>query len=254
MNVGSEVTVETVPIRPDNYSYLLTSGKFAVIIDASEADPILHLIQTRNIKLLAVLSTHHHSDHTLGNMELKEKTGCAVISTDKRVKGVDRVVGDGELISMEKFEIRTVHVPGHTKHQAAFYLESQKALFTGDTLFGAGCGRVFEGSADQMYRSLEKLASYPDETSVYFGHEYTVDNLEFALTVEPGNRDVAGRLEKVKEALSKGEYSTPSTVQEEKLTNPFLRCRELSIRKALNMVDRSPIAVFSELRRRKDVF
>ncbi len=252
--MGSEISIKTVPIRPDNYSYLLTWGHFVTVIDASEADPILQLVRSRNLQLLAVLSTHHHSDHTLGNMELKEKTGCSVISTDRRVKGVDRVVGDGEIISLEGVEIRAVLVPGHTKHQAAFYLESQKSLFTGDTLFGAGCGRVFEGSADQMYRSLEKLGSYPDETSVYFGHEYTAENLEFALSVEPGNRDVVGRLERVKETLSGGGYSTPSTVREEKRTNPFLRCRELSIRKALDMVDRSPIAVFAELRRRKDLF
>lgn len=249
-----QLRIETIPIKPDNYSYLITSGDSAVLVDASDAAPVLDFLQTRNVKLSAVLSTHHHSDHTLGNEELKDKTGCSIFAMDSRVRGVDRIVNDGENFSLNGIELKAIHVPGHTRHQASFYLESAKSLFTGDTLFGAGCGRVFEGGPDQMYNSLEKCASFPDETKVYFGHEYTLENLQFALTVEPDNKDIVARMEMVRKAVSAGGYSTPSTVLEEKRTNPFLRCREKSIRKYLGMVDRSPVAVFTELRRRKDVF
>ncbi len=239
-------------IPPDNYSYLIFSGSNAVVIDASDALVILQQLNLHNFNLLAIFSTHHHSDHTAGNLALKDKTGCRIIALDNRVSGVDQISADGELFEVGGLEFQVMHVPGHTKKQAAFYSEELKCVFTGDTLFGAGCGRLFEGSADQMYHSLERLASLSETTSVYFGHEYTVENLEFALSVEPGNTDTALRLENAKECLSRKEFTVPSTILLEKKTNPFLRCKDLSIRKQLGMVNRSPVAVFAELRRRKD--
>ncbi|KMQ50596.1 Hydroxyacylglutathione hydrolase [Chitinispirillum alkaliphilum] len=248
------ITVDTILIPPDNYSYVLKCNNCAIVIDACDEKLISEHLQRENLRLLAILSTHHHSDHTAGNLKLKETTGCEIIATDKRVKGADRIIADHDRIGFCNIPIEALLVPGHTKSQAAWYVREEKMLFTGDTLFGAGCGRIFEGGPDQLYNSLQKLASLPDTTQIYFGHEYTVDNLEFALTVEPDNYAVSERLRNEKEKLNSGHYTTPSSIKLEKSTNPFLRCKEKSIRKKLEMVDRSPVAVFAEIRKRKDRF
>ncbi|MDR0306708.1 MAG: MBL fold metallo-hydrolase [Chitinispirillales bacterium] len=168
-----EVKIVSILISSDNFSYVISQGDDAVVIDASDAPPILEHINKHSLNLLAVLSTHRHSDHTRGNLALKQATGCKIAAIDERTAGIDKVLTDGESVSFDKITFKVMHVPGHTKFQAAYLLEESKCVFTGDTLFGAGCGRIFEGNADAMFHSLEKLASLPERTKVYFGHEYT---------------------------------------------------------------------------------
>lgn len=244
----------TIPIAPDNYAYLIVCGYEAAVVDSSKAEPVLSILRDRGLSLKYVLSSHHHSDHTGANKALKDATGALVTGGDSRIASIDSVLDDGSAVQLGECTVEVIRVPGHTKKGVAYFLSSSRIVFTGDTLFGAGCGRVFEGSADQMYRSLMSLAELPDDTLVYYGHEYTVNNLEFALTVEPDNEQVQIRLEKVKKLVSSSGCTVPSTIEEEKRTNPFLRAHSKSIRKAIQMIGRSPVAVFSELRKRKDRF
>ncbi len=248
------ISVDTILIPSDNYSYVLRRGDCAIVIDACNGTLLFEYLQRQNLKLQAILSTHHHSDHTSGNLKLKKMTGCEIVATDKRVRGADRIVADSDSIKFCDSHITALLLPGHTKHGAGWYLPDEGMVFTGDTMFGAGCGRLFEGSPDQMYNSLQRLASLPDDTLVYFGHEYTIDNLGFALSLEPDNEALQDRFKAETCKLSEGTYTTPSTVNIEKTTNPFLRCREKTIRAQLGMIDRSPVAVFAEVRKRKDRF
>jgi hydroxyacylglutathione hydrolase len=244
----------TLLIPPDNYCYLLISGNEAAVIDPPEAPKVSYEIEKRNLDLKFIFSTHFHSDHTGGNGELKAKYRCIIAGCDRRIPQIDNVLGDGAIVGDENISIRVLSVPGHTKDQAAYYLKSNHALFTGDTLFCAGCGRIFEGGPDQLYSSLQKLASLPDETLIYPGHDYTMENLRFALIVEPDNREIDKRIQSETKARSAGIVTVPSNLLLEKKTNPFLRCDSKSIRRELGMMERSPVAVFTELRKRKDVF
>lgn len=243
-----------VSIPPDNYSYIIVSGNCAAVIDPSNDEEILSELKSNKLNLCSILATHHHSDHTAGIKSLKKSTGAVVYGGDRRISSIDQVLDDGDTVLLGEYLIKVLATPGHTRHQVAFYLPAYEIIFTGDTLFGAGCGRIFEGPPDQMYRSLMKLAELPENTLVYFGHEYTLENLEFALMVESENEDVKDRLAKVKEYRLHNAFTTPSTISLEKKTNPFLRASSLAIRKYLGMVDRSPIAVFEELRKRKNNF
>lgn len=241
-------------IPPDNYCYLLISGNEAAVIDPPEPSKVSHEIDKRNLHLRFIFSTHFHSDHTGGNAELKARYRCIVAGCDRRIPQIDNVYDDGAVIGDESISMKVLSVSGHTKNQAAYYLESNNALFTGDTLFCAGCGRIFEGGSDQLYTSLQKLASLPDETLIYPGHDYTIENLRFAFTIEPDNQEIEKRIQSEIEARSAGKVTVPSNLLLEKKTNPFLRCDSKSIRNHLGMMERSPVAVFEELRKRKDVF
>jgi hydroxyacylglutathione hydrolase len=243
-----------ISIAPDNYCYLIRSDKDAAVIDPAESDAVMAELEKRNLNLQYILATHHHSDHTAGIPELKKKTGAKVYGGDKRIKSADKVLQDGESFLLGDIEIVVMAMPGHTRYQVAYYLASYGMIFTGDTLFGAGCGRIFEVSADQLYNSLIKISSLPDDTLIYFGHEYTLENLEFASVVDEGNQNVKDRLGEVRQLRSEKKVTVPSTVMLEKDTNPFLRVHTIGIRKYLGMVDRSPVAVFEELRKRKNLF
>ena len=192
----------TIAIAPDNYAYLIVCDCEAAVVDSSQAEPVLRLLRERGLNLKYVLSSHHHSDHTGGNKALKDTTRALVTGGDSRIASIDSVLDDGSEIGLGDCTVEVIGVPGHTKHGVAYFLPFSRIVFTGDTLFGAGCGRVFEGSADGMYRSLMALGELPDETLVYYGHEYTVENLEFALTVEPDNEQIRIRLEKAKKLIS----------------------------------------------------
>lgn len=242
----------TLLIPPDNFSYLIISGDQTAAIDPSSAKPVLEELRKRNRRLNIILSTHFHSDHTGGNRELKAAENCGIIGGDPRIPLIDHIALDNENINIGELSVKVLSVEGHTKHQVAYYIESERAVFTGDTMFGAGCGRVFEGSAQKMYQSLMRLAQLPDNTLVYPGHEYTRENLRFAVEIEPENGEIVSRLEAVNELRNKGMFTVPSTILIEKQTNPFLRCDSKAIRKRLDMVGRSPVAVFEKLRGMKD--
>lgn len=227
--------VITVPCSFDNYSYVLiceTSGE-AAVIDPTEAYPVFAKVKEHNATLTSVLCTHHHNDHVGDIGQLLEWVADLKIycyhTDEKRIPHANNLVGDGDTIQVGELVGKILHTPGHTLGSICYHF--QDSLFTGDTLFGAGCGRLFEGTAEQMYTSLNnRIATFSDETKLFFGHEYTQTNLEFALQVDSQNSDVRARLQALQE---QGGVSSPTTVDLEKKTNPFFRCETESIRNYL---------------------
>jgi hydroxyacylglutathione hydrolase len=253
--------VVIVPCLKDNYAYvLLGPGSKAVVVDPGEAEPVAQALQERGLSLGAILATHHHPDHVGGNTDLARRyPGLRVFgySTDRgRIPEQTEFLTDGQSFSVEGLNFRALHVPGHTLGAVAYFGEG--AVFTGDTLFAAGCGRLFEGTAAQMYQSLNlTLGALPDETLVYCGHEYTASNLKFAAHVEPGNGAVTNKARRVAEQRAQGVPTVPSTLEEEKATNPFLRCDSPEILAHVSSAltaDHSPAAVLGAIRAAKDKF
>ncbi|GAB4186260.1 MAG: hydroxyacylglutathione hydrolase [Simkaniaceae bacterium] len=251
---GIEVYLHLIKILSDNYVYILIWPGHAIVIDPGETDPIMEFLHEKNLTVSGVLNTHHHKDHTDGNCALKKKYDCPVIGPDDdRIPCLDQKVGEEELI-VGPFGIDVIPSPGHTSTHLVYFLPQFKLLFSGDTLFGAGCGRLFEGTAKELYSSLQKISSLPEETLIFCGHEYTEKNLEFALTLEPDNEDIIKRLDQVRELLSKGLPSVPFTLAEEKKTNPFLRSHLAAIKKAIDMEDATEIEIFERLREMRNGF
>jgi hydroxyacylglutathione hydrolase len=254
----AEYPIGVIPAMQDNLIYLLpgTDSRCAVI-DPGEAEPVLTLLEQAKLTLTHVLLTHGHSDHTGGVMLLKKKTGCSVLGSDlRRTPEIDLVVQDNQLFDMCGFRIRVIATPGHTSSSVCYYLEpdggGKGAVFTGDTLFICGCGRLFECPAQQMFDSLHRLAALPDDTLLFPGHDYTVDNMRFALTVEPDNMAIRRQLDRLDREGSLA--AIPSSIGFEKQTNPFLRTQSPAIRGSLKLFDAPDEQVFAELRRRKDRF
>jgi hydroxyacylglutathione hydrolase len=250
-----------IPLLRDNYGYLLVceESNEAAIIDPSEAEPVLQKVKGENVKLTAILNTHHHRDHTGGNPGLLEKESLKVYghrNDEGRIPGLTHPLADGDEFSIGKIRAKVLFIPGHTKGHVAYLFENK--LFCGDTLFVAGCGRLFEGTAEQMQESLSKLRDLPNDTLVYCGHEYTEKNLQFALTVEPGNKKASEKLERVRSLRARGISTVPSTMEEEKATNPFLRWESGEIQKNLQerfpTLSLKPLALFAKLRELKDSF
>jgi hydroxyacylglutathione hydrolase len=254
----SAFSTKVIPSGQDNCVYLLVrDDRQCAVIDPGTAGPVLAVLENQKLKLACILLTHHHADHTGGAESLKTRTHCRVIGPDsQRIAGLDETVKDNQVLNLGGLSIRVLATPGHTRTGVCYVLESvagqPAAVFTGDTLFIGGCGRLFEGSAMQMYQSLQKLAALPDDTAVYPGHDYTLENYRFALTVEPDNAIVQNRLSELE---AKGSLSViPSTLGLEKQTNPFLRAQSHSIRNMLKMPDAPDWEIFAELRKRKDFF
>jgi hydroxyacylglutathione hydrolase len=252
--------VVPVPCLKDNYAYLVIDGDRAAIVDPGEAPPIEAALARERVTLAAVWATHHHYDHVDGVPALvAAHPGIEVIAgeTDaEKVKHVTRVVKEGDVVELGSVRAKIIQNPGHTLGAISFYIEGE-AVFTGDTLFAAGCGRVFEGTPPMMRASLEKLGALPPATKVYFGHEYTAANLKFAAAVEPDNAAVRQRAAKVAEVRGRGEYTTPSTMAEERATNPFLRTAEAAVIAAAKTRDASvadPVAAFAAIRAWKNEF
>lgn len=245
--------IAILPALNTNYIYLISWNFHALAIDPGEAAPVLEALGKQKLTFRAILNTHHHSDHIDGNLAIKEQTGCSLIAPEnQRIAGVDEIAHEGKDLTIDGLDIQVISVPGHTLTHVAYYIPETRWLFSGDTLFTGGCGRLFEGTAEQMLHSLHKLAMLPDQTKIFSGHEYTVNNLQFALSVEPDNENVRKRLESAIMLRSRKLPTQPSTLEEEKLTNPFLRAHNL--KKALQMEQASDLEVFTRLRAMKDVF
>ncbi len=243
----------------DNYCYLVRDPETATtaVIDTPEVAAIEAALAATGWSLDYILNTHHHWDHAGGNLKLKERTGCRVIgprADRERIPGIDIELGDGETFDLGTRRARVFDTPGHTRGHICFHFEYDAVAFTGDTLFAMGCGRLFEGSAEQMWNSLQKLLAWPDDTRVYCAHEYTQSNAHFALTVEPGNEDLVRRAAEVDRLCDADQPTIPSTIGLEKATNPFLRPTSASLKAELDMADADTVAVFAETRRRKDNF
>jgi len=255
----SEFVIRQLLVLKDNYVYLLhdaASGATAVV-DPSVADPVLAALAETGWRLSHILNTHHHWDHTGGNAALKAATGAIVVgplADRERIPDIDVALGEGEHYAVGSEVAEIFDVPGHTRGHIAFWFPTSRALFCGDTLFTLGCGRMFEGTAAQMWRSLSKLRALPAETRVFCGHEYTQANARFALTVEPGNRALIERAKLVDAMRSQGRPTVPATLGEEVATNPFLRADKVALQEAVGLVGRNPVEVFGEIRHRKDVF
>ncbi len=250
--------VVPVPCLSDNYAYLVTAGgQDAVVVDPSEVEPVAAALAREGLRLAGILCTHHHPDHVGGNEGLLERFGKVPVFAHEsdaergRVPGQTVRVKEGVKVEIAGLSFDAIHVPGHTTGAVAYF--GHGAVFTGDTLFVAGCGRLFEGTPAMMYTSLcEKLAKLPADTKVYCGHEYTASNLRFALHAEPDNAAAKDKLARVLEMRGKGEPTVPSTMGEELATNPFLRVGEAGLRE--RFPGETPADVLGAVRRAKDTF
>lgn len=248
-----------LPVLTDNYIYLVhePAGRATAAIDPALAEPVLAELQRRGWQLTHIFNTHHHGDHVGGNLQLQRLTGCAIVGLGRdraRIPGLDVAVGEGDVVSLGQMQARVLELPGHTRGHIAFWFDQAAALFCGDTLFSLGCGRLFEGDAEQMWRSLEKLKALPPATRVYCAHEYTQANGCFALTLEPDNSALAARMARVNDLRAQNRPTVPSTLAEELATNPFLRPDSPAIRRHLGMADAEDWQVFARMRRLKDEF
>lgn len=243
------------PCRSDNFGVLVHSPETGetASIDAPEAAAVRAALAEKGWKLSHILVTHHHMDHVEGIAELKAETGCTVTGpANPAIADVDRTVGDGDRFEFAGEQVDVIATPGHTLDMINFHFTRSGVVFTGDTLFAMGCGRVFEGTPAQMWGSLQKLVKLPQDTRIYCGHEYTLANGHFALTVDGGNKDLQARMEKVEKLRADGKPTLPTDMSMELKTNPFLRPADPQIRENLGMENASDAEVFAEIRKRKD--
>ncbi len=257
--IVSKLQIDLVPCLSDNYAYLLHEPDEGVtaIVDPSEPGPVLAALKARNLKLTHILNTHHHFDHIGGNEVLKAEFGATVIgpkADEERIPLLDIALADGETLQLGTETGMVLDVPGHTKGHIAFWFKSSQAVFTGDTLFALGCGRMFEGNPPQFWNSLKKLSDLPDETRIYCGHEYTQSNARFAVTVEPDNQALIARAAEIDRLRANGEPTIPSTMGLERATNPFLRPMSEGLQKAIGKEGADIVEVFAETRKLKDSF
>ena len=249
----------TIPCLSDNYAFILynVKNRSAFLVDAPEADPINEVLSKNNLSLEKIFLTHHHADHIDGLDKILEKHRAVTIGAKAdihRLPKLDEYVQAGDLFLFQGQVGKIFDVSGHTIGHIALYISAQNILFSGDSLMALGCGRLFEGSAEQMWNSLSQLLSLPDSTQICSGHEYTENNASFALSIDPKNHHLVKRYKQVKLERSKGLFTVPSELGLEKKTNPFLRPFDKNIRENLNMSRSTDVEVFSKIRTLKDKF
>ena len=237
--------IQIIPCLQDNYSYLIINeeNNTACVIDPGEADPIIKYLENNKIKLKFILNTHHHYDHVGGNKKLKKKYGASVVGykgDKERIPEIDILVNDQEIWIHENFKAKIIHIPGHTLGHICFYFYNQKSIFSGDTLFSLGCGRIFEGTYSQMFNSLKKLKELPHDTKIFCGHEYTMQNSKFCMANDENNQNLISKIKEIKKKLQNNLPTIPSTIKEELDCNIFLRSNN--------------VETFSKLRDLKDNF
>ena len=248
-----------LPVLDDNYIYLIHEPETGetVVVDPALALPVLDTLEKRGWRLKYILNTHQHWDHVGGNLEIKAATGCQIIASEfdrNRIPGIDIAVAEGDTIELGKHKAQVIFTPGHTSGHVAYHFADDELLFCGDTLFVMGCGRLFEGNAEQLWHSLQKLKCLPEATLIYCTHEYTQNNGRFALNLEPDNQALQLKMAAVDQRRAKQHPTVPSTIGEELATNPFFREDSLSLQQTIKMAGRKPIDVFTEIRKLKDRF
>ena len=241
----NNIKIEIIPCLQDNYSYLIIdeNKNDACVVDPSEAKPIINFIEKENINLKYILNTHHHFDHIGGNIELKEKYDSIVVGYKydaERIPEINVLVEDNQIWKEDNFEAKIIHIPGHTTGHIAFYFFNEKIIFTGDTLFSLGCGKIFEGTYKEMFESLSKIKKLPEDTKIYCGHEYTLQNSKFCIKHDHKNKDLQNKKTKINEKLKNNVPTIPSILKDEKECNIFLRAKN--------------VESFSKLRDLKDNF
>jgi hydroxyacylglutathione hydrolase len=249
--------IRLFPCLSDNFGYLIHDPltKATAAIDAPEAGPVIKALQREGWTLTDILVTHHHADHVGGIAELKDKYSCRVVAPfDKgaAIPMVDERVKNGSTVKVGNLTARVLETPGHTLDHISYVFDSERALFSADTLFSIGCGRVFEGTYPMMWDSLLKLRALPDDTNIYCGHEYTAANIKFALTVEPNNQDLKARAEEVARLRAANKPTIPTSIGDEKKANVFLRADVPAVAQAVGLPGKSAAEVFGELRERKN--
>ncbi|PHR63225.1 MAG: hydroxyacylglutathione hydrolase [Robiginitomaculum sp.] len=251
--------VVQIPCLSDNYGFLVhdpASGQ-TISIDSPDADAITRMLETKGWSLTAIWNTHHHFDHAGGNAALVARWNCQVIAPKgdaKYIQNADRWVEDGDEVFVGTIKARVLHTPGHTMGHVIYVFDQQRKAFVGDTLFALGCGRLFEGDASNMWPSLQKIRDLSPQTLIYCAHEYTADNLRFALSVDPENQQLLERGAAIRQAREKDQPTVPFLLETDLQTNPFLRPDAPAIRAKLEMQGASDVEVFAEIRRRKDGF
>ena len=251
------LSVEPIKAYTDNYIWLVSTNEGSIVVDPGESEEILNLIDTNKIDLKGVLITHHHYDHTNGLLDLTNKMNLEVYGP-KKIEGINNIVKESDKFSVIGIDFEVIEIPGHTLDHLAFYSSNKDpVLFCGDTLFAGGCGRVFEGTFEQMFKSLKKISNYPKETKIFCGHEYTLSNLKFALKVDEDNKQLADEYINVKKLISSDIPSLPTNLNKELKLNPFLRCNEINIKNKVidkfDIID-DELEIFTALRKWKDNF
>lgn len=253
------IDIRQFPCLSDNYGFLIRDRATGAVatIDTPDARAINAELEKAGWRLTHILNTHHHPDHAGGNLALKEKWSCEIIgprAEAARIPGLDRAVGEGDMVMFGDSKAVVHDTPGHTSGHIIYHFPDDGAAFVGDTIFALGCGRLFEGTPDQMWASLKKIAVLPPSTKLYCAHEYTKANAAFALTVDPHNEDLQARARKVDKLRAEGVPTVPTTLAQELATNPFLRAEDEKLQAALGMTGAGAVEVFAETRRRKDRF
>ena len=237
--------IEIISCLQDNYSYLIIdeTNNNACVVYPSEANPVINFLEKKNVNLKYILNTHHHFDHIGGNVDLKKKYNSTVVGYKhdaKRIPGIDILVDNNQIWKADNFEAKIMHIPGHTTGHISFYFFNEKLIFTGDTLFSLGCGKIFEGTYEQMFSSLNKLKKLPEDTMIYCGHEYTLQNSKFCISHDSNNLNLQNKIKKIKENLNNNMPTIPTILKDELECNIFLRAKN--------------VESFSKLRDLKDNF
>ncbi len=245
------------PCLSDNYGVIIRDPETGLVasIDAPEADAVRRALAEKGWKLTHILVTHHHADHTDGILPLKAETHCTVIGPKaeaSKIPGIDQTVSEGDVFAFGSFQVHVFDTPGHTAGHITYWFPAADVAFAGDTLFAMGCGRVIEGTYEMMWQSLQKIMALPPATTVYCGHEYTLANAKFALTIEPENEALQTRMKEVEQLAAAGKPTLPTRIDLELATNPFLRPNSPDIRKRLGMIGEPDWKVFGEIRDRKN--
>ena len=253
------LNINILPCLQDNYSFVIhdTETNTVAVIDPSEFEPVNNFIKKKFKKIDYILNTHHHFDHIGGNLDLKKKYNAKIIGSnkdEKRIPGLDIKLSDNENFKLGNIDFKIFFIPGHTSGHICFYAKNEKVIFTGDTLFSLGCGRVLEGTHLEMLNSLNLIKRLPIDTRIYCGHEYTQKNLDFCIKYEINNNILEEKRKWIMLKLRKKEPTIPVTIKEELNTNIFLRCDIITVKKSLGMENSSEIEIFKKLRDLKDSF
>ncbi len=255
----AELQIHQFLCRQDNFGVLIHDAASGVTaaIDAPETEPIRAALAEKGWKLTHIFTTHHHGDHTAGHEALKAETGCHIVGPRKEaasIPGIDEQVAEGDALRFGDHSVRVIETPGHTLGHVTYHLPEAGVAFVGDTLFSLGCGRVIEGTPEMLWNSLQKLMALPPETQIYCGHEYTMNNARFALTIEPGNEALQQRAKEVEALRARGALTLPVALADELAENPFLRPGSAEIQQRLGKVGQSLATIFADIRRLKDRF